>query len=163
MHESKKVSASKTRNQAKPRQLALDILARVDQRTSYADTLLDSALKQASLEPRDRALLTEMVYGTLRWRGRIDWVAERFLSQPLSRMKPRLRNILRLTLYQVLFLSKIPAYAAVNEGVVLAKRWGGARGGALVNGVVRKILREKESTLFPSAGEDSVKRLAVVW
>ena len=163
MHESKKVSAFKTRRQEKARDLALDILVKVDQRRSYADTLLDSAFDQVNLERRDRALLTEMVYGTLRWRGRIDWVAEQFLSQPLSRMQPRLRNILRLTLYQVLFLSKVPAYAAVNEGVVLAKRSAGPRGGALVNAVVRKILREKESISFPSAEEDSVKRLAVIW
>jgi 16S rRNA (cytosine967-C5)-methyltransferase len=131
VHESKKVSAFKTRRKEKARDLALDILVKVDQRRSYADTLLDSALDEVNLERRDRALLTEMVYGTLRWRGRIDWVAEQFLSQPLSRMQPRLRNILRLTLYQVLFLSKVPGYAAVNEGVVLAKRSAGPRGGAL--------------------------------
>jgi 16S rRNA (cytosine967-C5)-methyltransferase len=163
VHESKKVRAFKTHHQEKPRELALDILVKVDQRMSYADTLLDSALKQGNLEQRDRALLTEMVYGTLRWRGRIDWVAEQFLSQSLSRMKPRLLNILRLTLYQVLFLSRVPAYAAVNEGVVLAKRWAGPKGGALVNAVVRKILREKESISFPSSEEDSAKRLAVIW
>jgi 16S rRNA (cytosine967-C5)-methyltransferase len=161
--ESKKVSAFKTCHQEKPRELALDILAKVDHRGSYADTLLDSALKQTNLEQRDRALLTEMVYGTLRWRGKIDWIAERFLSQPLSRMRPRLRNILRLTLYQVLFLSRIPEYAAVNEGVALAKRWGGQKGGALVNAVVRKILREKESISLPSAEEDALKHLAIIW
>ena len=163
MHESQKVRAFKARQQEKPRELALDILVKVDQRMSHADVLLDSTLKQANLEQRDRALLTEMVYGTLRWRGRIDWIAERFLSQPLSKMKPRLRNILRVTLYQLLFLSKVPEYAAVNEGVVLAKRWGGQRGGALVNAVLRRILREKESIPFPSAEEDQAKHLAVMW
>ena len=163
MHESQKVRAFNARQQEKPRELALDILVKVDQRMSHADVLLDYALTHGNLKRRDRALLTEMVYGTLRWRGRIDWVAERFLSQPLTKMKARLRNILRLTLYQLLFLSKVPEYAAVNEGVVLAKQWNGQRGGALVNAVARKILREKESISFPSAEENPEKHLAVMW
>jgi 16S rRNA (cytosine967-C5)-methyltransferase len=157
------VSVFNPPNGRTPRELALEILIRVDEKRSYADRLLDATLTKAGIEPRDRALLTELVYGTLRWRGRIDWVAQRFVPQPLANMKAPLRNVLRLTLYQVLFLNRVPEYAAVNEGVELAKRRSGQRGGALLNAVVRRVLREKDSILLPAADVDPVQNMAVLW
>jgi 16S rRNA (cytosine967-C5)-methyltransferase len=76
-------------------------------------------------------------------------------------MNPYLRNLLRLTLYQLLFLSKIPSYAAVNEGVELAKRHGGAKAGSLINGVARRILREKHSLRLPDSKEDLIPALSI--
>ncbi len=78
-------------------------------------------------------------------------------------MNAYLRNLLRLTLYQLLFLSKIPDYAAVNEGVELAKRYGGKRAGGLVNGVARKILREKDKLRNPNPEDNLEFYLAVTW
>jgi 16S rRNA (cytosine967-C5)-methyltransferase len=162
VHESKRANASKLGAHKNPRALALEILTRVDARRSYADRLLDSALEKNDLEPRDRGLVTELVYGTLRWRGRIDWIAAQFLTRPLAGMKPGLLNLLRLTLYQVLFLSKVPEYAAVHEGVELAKLVGGQGAGALVNAVARKILHEQDKIFLPNAEDDLVRHLAVL-
>jgi 16S rRNA (cytosine967-C5)-methyltransferase len=135
-------SSNKGRNKS-ARQLATEILVKVDTRKAYADILLDHSLKGAALPDRDRALLTELIYGTLRWRGHIDGRLAPRLHRPLADTDPLLRNLLRVTFYQLLFLDKIPGYAAVNEAVEIAKVHGPARGAAFVNGVLRNFLREK--------------------
>lgn len=147
----------------KCRELAVEILLKVEKKNAYADILLDHSLKKASLSSRDRALLTQLVYGALRWRGRIDWYLSQFLHRSLSGTNAYIRNLLRLTLYQLLFLDKVPDYAAVNEGVELAKRYGGARAGGLVNGVVRRILREKDKLPDPDPKDDAILYLSVRW
>ena len=145
------------------RELAVEILLKVETRKAYADILLDHSLKTAILSARDRALLTQLVYGTLRWRGKLDWSLSRLLRRPLADMDGYLRNLLRLTLYQTLFLDKVPDYAAVHEGVELAKRYGGTRAGGLVNAVARRLLREKEHLANPDPEADVVLRLSVSW
>ena len=155
------MSASETDIRKGCRDLGAEILFKVEKRNAYADILLDYYLKKVPLSPRDRALLTQLVYGTLRWRGTIDWHLSRSLRLPLSSMNSYLRNLLRLTLYQLLFLNKVPDYAAVNEGVELAKRYGGTRAGALVNGVMRKILREKDRLPNPDPQGDAGAYLSV--
>lgn len=145
------------------RELAAAILTRVEQKAAFADLLLDHALKQSSLSPTDRALLNQLVYGTLRWRGRIDWHLGGALHRPLHRMNPYLRNVLRLTLYQGLFLDRIPDYAAVNEGVELAKKYGRAPAAGLVNRIARKILKEKDQCRYPDPEDDIATSLSVLW
>jgi 16S rRNA (cytosine967-C5)-methyltransferase len=127
------------------RQLASEILLKVDTQKAYADILVDRALKTAALEDRDRALLTEIVYGTLRWRGKIDAKLRCHLRRSLADTAPFLRNLLRATFYQIIFLDKIPAYAAVNEAVKLAKQ-GGDRSAGFINGVLRSFLRQENKS-----------------
>ncbi len=157
------MSASAPANSQKGcRELAVEILLKVETRKGYADILLDHLLQRTALPARDRALLTQLVYGTLRWRGRLDWHLDRSLSRSLAGTKPYLRNLLRLTLYQLLFLDRVPDYAAVNEAVELAKKRGGKKAGGLVNAVARSLLREKERQ-EPDLEGDRVSRLAVFW
>jgi 16S rRNA (cytosine967-C5)-methyltransferase len=130
-------------NEAKSvRLLASGILLKVEKRQAYADILLDQTLKAADLNERDRALLTELTYGTLRWRGNIDARLSRQLRRPLTDTDEFIRNLLRITVYQMFFLDKIPDYAAVNEAVELAKRQRGAKNAGFVNGVLRNLLRQ---------------------
>jgi len=142
------------------RQLASDILRKVDSRQAYADILLDQTLKATDLNERDRALLTELTYGTLRWRGNIDARLSRQLRRPLTDTDVFIRNLLRVTVYQLLFLDKIPDYAAVNEAVDLAKRQGGSRAAGFVNGVLRNLLRRKNGDAKEPSTDDSVAALA---
>lgn len=132
------------------RRLAAEILLKVDTRKAYADILLDQTLKTAELDERDRALLTELTYGTLRWRGTIDGRLSRHLRRPLGQSDALIRNLLRLSAYQLLYLERIPGYAAVNEAVELAKRHGGQRAAGFVNGVLRSLLRERADTATTS-------------
>lgn len=157
------MSAFKSKGEKGCRGLAVEILLKVENRKAYADILLNHSLRKTPLAAPDRALLTQLVYGTLRWRGRIDWHLSQFLRRPLSRMDAYLRNLLRVTLYQLLFLDRIPDYAAVNEGVELAKSYGGARAAGLVNGVARKILRQNKEPSQPDPQEDPVGYLALFW
>jgi len=134
------------------RQLASGILLKVDSRQAYADILLDQTLKATGLSERDRALLTELTYGTLRWRGNIDARLSRQLRRPLADTDEFIKNLLRVTVYQLFFLDKIPDYAAVNEAVELAKRLRGARSADFVNGVLRNLLRQKDHAAQASNG-----------
>lgn len=148
---------------SKPRELALAIIDRVDRRKAYADVLLNARLAEAALAPADGALLTRVVYGTLRWRGRIDWVLARLLRNPLKDLDPLVRNLLRLGAYELLFLDRVPAYATVNELVALAKRRAGPGKARLANAVLRKIAgREREEWSPPTASGSAADLAALV-
>ena len=136
------------------RQLATEILLKVDTRKSYVDVLLDHSLKDAALSERDRALLTELAYGTLRWRGKIDARLNLYLRDPIGDTDPFIRNLLRVAFYQLLFLDKIPNYAAVNEAVQLAKVHGGNKVAGFANAVLRSFLRENDKTAAAPSTND---------
>jgi 16S rRNA (cytosine967-C5)-methyltransferase len=145
------------------REIATEILAKVDTRKAYADLLLDHALKSAELTARDRALLTEMTYGTLRWRGRLDGALKPHFRRPLEKTDPFLRNLLRLSLYQLMFLNRVPDYAALNDAVQLAKRRGGGRAGGFINAVLRNYLRQKKDLSEPDPLRSSSSAIAEYW
>jgi 16S rRNA (cytosine967-C5)-methyltransferase len=155
------VSGSAEQRQASVRFFAAEILGKVDRQKAYADILLDQALKAGSLNQRNRALLTELVYGTLRWRGKIDAQLSQHLRQPLLKTDPLIRNLLRLTCYQLLFLDRIPDYAAVNEAVEVAKMHGGRKRSGFVNGVLRSFLRYEHRNDASATNDEPVKSIAV--
>jgi len=142
------------------RQLACEILLKVDSQKAYADILLDHAFKRASLNERDRALLLELTYGTLRWRAKIDAHLSQQLSRSLTSTDAFVRNLLRVTLYQLLFLDKIPDYAAVNEAVQLAKIQRGSKTAGFVNAVLRNLLRQNKISRTAKVADDSIVALA---
>ena len=142
------------------RKLATDILLKVETRKAYADVLLDRALGANLLSVQDRGLLPELTYGTLRWRGRLDAYLKPLMRRPLQETDPFLRNLLRLSLYQFLFLSRIPDYAAVNEAVRLAKRHANKKAAGFVNGVLRNFLREKKPLAKPDPRKSPISALA---
>jgi len=104
-----------------------------------------------NLDDRDRALCTELVYGTLRWRGYLDYLLERCITRPLSRVGRVERHALRLGAYQIAFLARIPSHAAVYEMVEIIKRIKGVRTGRFINAVLRKFDRIWESLSLPPA------------
>jgi len=145
------------------RDLATDILVKVETRKAYADVLLDRTLGSKFLSAPDRALLTELTYGTLRWRGRLDACLKRLIRQPLQDTHPFVRNLLRLALYQVLFLDRIPQYAAVNEAVKMAKSGAGSKAAGFVNGVLRNFLRESKLVAKPDPKKSPISAVAEYW
>ena len=132
-----------------PREIALNVLYHVDRRKAFADLLLNRALKDGELVPRDAALATELVNGTLRWRARLDWVLGRFVVAGLDTLTPWILNDLRLGAYQILFLDRIPPHAAVDESVKLARKYANPGAAGLVNAVLRKLLREGDGVPDP--------------
>jgi len=142
------------------RQLASEILFKVDTQKAYADILLDGTLRATPLSERDRALLTELTYGTLRWRGKIDARLSQKLRRPLADTDAFVRNLLRVTVYQLFFLDKIPDYAAVNEAVELTKTQRGSKTAGFVNGVLRNLLRRKNPDAKAPSTDNSIAAIA---
>jgi 16S rRNA (cytosine967-C5)-methyltransferase len=138
-----------------PRNTAVWALNAVLEDGAYSDTILDILLERdRTLTVEDRALATEITYGTLRNLGRIDWVLARFSKRSLPSLDADVLNILRSALYQILFLQKVPSYAVVDEAVKLAAILGKKSSGSFVNGVLRSALRGMEAIDYPSPKKD---------
>ncbi len=133
-----------------PRRAAYEILQRVDD-GAFADVVLDTILDRSKLEPRDRRLVTELVYGILRLRGRIDFALAQFCNQPLQRLQPEVLWLLRLGTYQLLELDRVPAHAAVNSTVELARELQLEQAVGFINGVLRSLDRGKTDIPWPAA------------
>lgn len=120
------------------RAAVFDILLRVELQDAYASELMHSG-RLDSLSQADRGLTTEIVMGVLRWRSRLDSVIAANSSRPLNRLDTEVLLALRIAAYQILFLTRIPARAAINESVELVKRARKTSAAAFVNAVLRKL------------------------
>jgi 16S rRNA (cytosine967-C5)-methyltransferase len=130
---------------------ALHILVRVERDRAFADIALEHALERARLEPRDAALCTEIVFGTLRWRRHLDWRLTPHLNRPLAKLDPWVRALLRLTAYQLIFLDRVPRWAAVDEAVSVARLKSRGPGPAeFVNAVLRSFTRAPGPPRLPA-------------
>ncbi|MHB8170057.1 MAG: 16S rRNA (cytosine(967)-C(5))-methyltransferase RsmB [Thermincolia bacterium] len=146
-----------------PREQALLVLHAVEQEGAYANLELNKVLEKSQPSKLDRGFITELVYGTLRSLHHLDWVLGRFLSRPLDTLTPWIRNILRLTVYQLFYLDKVPPSAAVNEAVNLAKNYGHGGTVKFVNGVLRNLLRNKEKIEYPDLAKEPALYISVVY
>lgn len=139
------------------RDAALTILLTVDKSQAYSNLLLHQTIEKYRItDGKDRGLLTEITYGTLQHKLTLDYYLEPFLR---GKVDLWVRWLLRMSLYQMHYLTRIPAHAAVNEAVEIAKRRGHKGIASMVNGVLRSILREGVRSLTEIA--DEVERLAI--
>jgi 16S rRNA (cytosine967-C5)-methyltransferase len=134
----------------KPRQIAAQILQRRGEGGEFVEDILDSTLAQARLSTADRGLCQELVYGVARWQTTLDWLISR--KTPGRTQKAALQNLLRLGLYQIFWLDRIPNHAAVHETVEQAKQSGFGPQAGFVNAVLRGYLREFDATKTLLAG-----------
>ncbi|HXW05154.1 MAG TPA: 16S rRNA (cytosine(967)-C(5))-methyltransferase RsmB [Vicinamibacterales bacterium] len=146
---------------APARRAAFDALLEVG--TERAD--LPHALARVRLrlpDERDRALAGEIAAGTLRWQGAFDHVIEQFARRPLARLDPEIVVILRLAMFQLLHLDRVPASAAVNDAVSLARAAGKRSAAPLVNAVLRRVSRERGRLPLPPRPPPDGSRTAVL-
>lgn len=142
----------------------MDLLNRVDREDCHPDKLLSDSFKQyRHLTPLDRAFLTELTYGILRWRERLDWPIRNLSKIPFEKIDPETLNILRLGLYQIEFLTRTPVSAAVNESVELAKRHCRSGSSGFVNAILRSFLRKKEEISYPKIELDTAQHLSIIY
>ncbi|HVC44765.1 MAG TPA: 16S rRNA (cytosine(967)-C(5))-methyltransferase RsmB [Candidatus Binataceae bacterium] len=135
------------------RRAALGILVRVARERAFADVLLGHRLDEFA--PIDRGLITRMVLGTIAWQGRLDYELARIASRPLDSIAPELLAILRMALFQLRMLDRVPAHAAVDTAVTLARETaGGAGGSGFVNAILRNALR-RPVELPPRAADEN--------
>ncbi len=128
----------------KPRQIAALVLRQRQTRNDFVENLLENALGSIGLSAVDRGLCQELVYGVVRWQATLDWLIARKTNGRTQ--KPGLQNLLRLGLYQIFWLDRIPDHAAVNETVEMAKQDGFGAQTGFVNALLRGYLREAEET-----------------
>ncbi|TCD47066.1 16S rRNA (cytosine(967)-C(5))-methyltransferase RsmB [Chlorobium sp. N1] len=144
------------------RELAFNVLQQLESGSRHSDSLLHELLEASSLKGPDRALATALTGGVLRRRLQLDFIISKFYSHDLEKASPAVRNILRLGVLQLLFLDRVPRWAAVNECVRLARRYKGERMSKLVNAVLRKISPETVHLEEWLAGSTPSRRLSVL-
>ncbi|HET7753153.1 MAG TPA: transcription antitermination factor NusB [Anaeromyxobacteraceae bacterium] len=142
------------------REVAFQVLRRVEEGGAFASRALDAALASAgSLDPREAGLATELVYGTLRRTLTLDGALAPLLSRPLASVDPAARVALRMGAYQLLFLGTAP-HAAVGEAVALTKTVNHGRAAGFVNGVLRSLARDPRLPPVPSLEQDPAGHVA---
>lgn len=138
------------------RDAALSILMEINKNQAYSNLLLHRTIEKYNIEAKDRGLLTELTYGTLQHRMTLDYYLEPYVR---GKLDVWVRELLRMSIYQIVYLTKIPPHAVVNEAVNIAKRRGHKRIAPTVNGILRSILREGVPTVEEIT--DPIERIAI--
>lgn len=127
----------------KVRELSLKLLYKIDVEKAYSNILLSEVLKKnKSLNEKDIGLLFQLTYGVTTWRLTLDAIIKKYSKIKMKKISPWIINILRMGIYQIVFLDKIPKSAAVNESVNLAKRYGHQSSSSFVNAILRKVTKQ---------------------
>lgn len=146
------------------RELVLDILLEIEKGNTYSHVLMRNVLdKYDYLAAREKAFIKRTVEGTLERRIEIDYILDRYSSTPVRRMKPLIRNLLRMSVYQILFMDGVPDSAVCNEAVKLAvkRKFQSLKG--FVNGVLRNIARQRDSIAYPDREKEGLKYLSICY
>ncbi len=147
------------------RDVALEVLRRVATERAFASSALRSVLAARSVSSADRGLATELIYGVLRRQGLLDRAIRHVSGRRIKDIDPKLIDVLRIGAYQLMYLDRVPAHAAVDTAVQQAKHRRGPRGGGLVNAVLRKMARLAPEARMPAAppvASDPVAHVAAV-
>ena len=126
------------------REAALTVLERCRRDQAFSDALIGSVISTFGLDSKDSALCTRLCYGVLQNMLLCDFYIDEYASKA-QKLEPKVRDIMRLSVYQILFMDRIPSHAAVSEGVELCKKLGFERASGLVNAVLRRIAENKDS------------------
>ena len=148
----------------KPRDLALKVLNSRENSPGFQNRYLKQAFQHVPhLDERDRAFTVHLVQGVFRWRLRLDWIIQQKVRFPFRKIDLPVLNILRLALYQIFFMDRVPESAAVNEAVKQTKIIESNRVASFVNGILRHICREKEQITFPDREKNPVHYLSAFY
>lgn len=143
------------------RELALKIINDIEVNGAYANIALSREISRHRLSDQDRRFTTELVYGTTKAGETLDWLLSHYSNRPMNKVVPVIRNILRLGIYQLFFLTKVPPSAACNEAVNLAKKYGHAGTVKFVNAVLRNAARSPEKAVYPNPQLEPVRYLSL--
>lgn len=139
----------------------MKILYEINEKGAYSNIALNKYFAAAELRDIDRAFVTELTYGTVKWKLTLDSVIAGNSSIKIEKLSPWILNILRLGVYQLQYMSKVPQSAACNESVKLARRYGHKASAGFVNAVLRNIARNGGNLTLPSKDEDLAGYLSV--
>lgn len=142
------------------REIALKILNEINEEGAYSNISISRNLSH-SISDLDQGFIRELVYGVLENMILIDYHIEQFSKVKLKKISPVIMNILRLGVYQIMFMDKIPDRASVNESVNLAKKYSHRGATGYVNGLLRGLLRNKDNIKYPNAKSDPIRYLSI--
>lgn len=144
------------------RELVLDLLLDMEKHNSYTHLLLRTTLKKYQfIDKKSRAFITKLLEGTTENKIRLDYILDQFSKTKMKKCRPLVRNLLRMSVYQICYLDQIPDSAVCNEAVKLAKKRGFSSLSGFINGVLRNISRKKQTISFPDKEEDLVFALSI--
>lgn len=144
------------------RACAVKILVRCERSDAYLDKLIDAEMRNSLLNDFDKSLLNELTHGVIRWMRRLDWFLNGFYRGQYEKCLSDVKNAMRVALYQILFLNKIPYSAAVNEAVEFVKKIRGDKLAGVVNGLLRTIIRTLDALVWPTREIDEVNYLGII-
>ena len=144
----------------KVREVALKVLYNIEVNKAYSNITLDEEINKNMkiLDNRDIGFISELTYGVITWKLTIDEIIKKYSNLRLKKISPWILNILRMGIYQIVFLNKVPKSAAVNESVNLAKRYGHKGSSNFVNAILRKVSKNDYEEMFKI--ENNVERIS---
>jgi 16S rRNA (cytosine967-C5)-methyltransferase len=146
------------------REIALGILMEIVEKNNFSHQVLSRTLGQyQELEKQDRAFITRLCEGTTERLLTLDFIINCYSNVKVNKMKPVIRNLLRLSVYQLKYMNQVPDSAACNEAVKLAKKKGFGSLSGFVNGVLRNIIRFPEKVVYPEETKEPVKFLSITY
>ena len=153
-----------TTNQVGAREIVLDMLLEVIEGDKYSHTVLNQTLKaNQSLDKQERAFISRLFQGTVKSYLKLDYIIGQFSNVPMKKMKPLIRNLLRLSVYQLLSMDQVPASAVCNEAVKIAKKRGFTGLSGFVNGVLRNTSRNLDQVKYPDRTKEPASFLEVMY
>ncbi|MDR7074515.1 16S rRNA (cytosine(967)-C(5))-methyltransferase RsmB [Fictibacillus barbaricus] len=139
------------------RAIALEVLVKVEQNQAYSNLQLNQALQKADVNEKDKALLTSIVYGTIQRKNTIDFYLEQLLNKPIKKKDRWVLSLLRLSIFQMLYMDRVPDHAIIHEAVEIAKYKGHQGLAGMVNGILRKLQREGTDAMDEKLGNSAEK------
>ena len=152
----------KTSQQQNIRLLAVKALSDINRNGAYANIKLQEYLQKYHLSDLDRRFFTELVYGVIRRKNYLDAIIVHFAKRPLKKLSSMVVEILRLGIYQIIYMDKVPESAAVNESVKLAKKLTRGLSG-FVNAVLRSVLRESDSISIGELAKSEAEEISFIY
>lgn len=143
------------------REVALKTLYKIDKENAYSNIVLNDEINKnrEKINNKDIGLISEIVYGVTTWRLTIDEIIKKYSKIRIKKISPWILNILRMSIYQIIFLDKIPKSAAVNEGVNLAKKYGGKSTG-FINAILRRVNKEDYEEILKNIDKDNLENIS---
>lgn len=145
----------------KAREVAAKVLQAVHEQGAYANVALVQELRRNKLTETDRRFATELSYGAVKAGDTLDWILRRYVNRPLKKIPSMIREILRLGMYQIFYMDRVPPSAACNEAVELTKKYSHAGTVKFVNAVLRTAVREPEKAKFPTGKGKEAEQLSL--
>ena len=145
------------------RETAIIILDKILNEKAYSNIALKQGLEYCNLSRVDKALVTEIVNGTLKNMIKLDFIIAKFVKMDMSKLDKNVENILRTGVYQIMYLDRVPDSAACNEGSNLARKFSNEGTVKFVNGVLRNVSRNKDTLQFPDKARDSLRYLSIMY